>query len=44
MRADVAMQIRHMITGLNAQFAARDAPIGAGVVHGVMETTLATRG
>ena len=28
-----------MTTGLNVQFAAHDAPIGAGVVHGVSETT-----
>lgn len=33
------MQTRHITTGLSAQFAAHEAPIGAGVVHGVNETT-----
>ena len=37
------MHIRHIMTGLSAQFAAHEAPIGAGVVHGVIETTCATQ-
>lgn len=30
------MQIRHKMTGLNVQLAAHEAPIGAGVVQGVI--------
>ena len=39
----VAIQMRHRITGLKLQFAAHEAPIGAGVVHGVIDTTRLTR-
>src|SRR5690606_30215276 len=41
MIADITIQITHITTGLNAQLAAHDAPIGAGVVHGVRDTTCA---
>ncbi len=39
MTADITMQMRHITTGLRVQLAAHDAPIGAGVVHGVSDTT-----
>lgn len=39
MAAEINIQIMHIMTGLNAQFAAQEAPIGAGVVYGVRETT-----
>ena len=43
MTADVTMHIRHRITGLKLQLAAHDAPMGAGVVHGVIDTTRLTK-
>ena len=43
MAAETSIQITHITTGLNAQFAAQEAPIGAGVVHGVSETTCASQ-